>query len=146
MVASAVDKIFASVMSDVGSIGVNMSYVEESLKNKEDGLTYESLTTGKYKDAGDTNKPLSDDERTYFQGQLDYIKDEFVKLVAANRNLPTEDVQKLADGSTLIGQRAVDAKLVDQIGDRDAVKAYFAEQLQKDVSEIKFCEYVAPLF
>lgn len=146
MVASAADKIFASSMSDVGSIGVNMSYVEESLKNKEDGLTYESLTTGKFKDAGDPNKPLSDEERTYFQSQLDYIKDEFVKLVATNRNLPIEDVQKLADGSTLVGQKAVDAKLIDQIGDRESVKQYFAEKLSKDVSEIKFCEYVAPLF
>lgn len=146
MVASAADKIFASSMSDVGSIGVTMSYVEESEKNEKEGLTYVPLTTGKFKDAGDPNKPLSDDDRTYFQSQLDYIKDEFVKLVATNRNMETEAVEKLADGSTLIGQQAVDAKLVDQIGDRDAVKQYFAEQLNKDVSEISFCEYTDPLF
>lgn len=146
MVASAADRIFASSMSDIGSIGVTMSYVEESLKNKEEGLTYVPLITGKYKDAGDPNKPLSDDDRTYFQSQLDYIKDEFVKLVATNRNLPIEDVQNLADGSTLIGQKAVDAKLVDQIGDRNAAKAYFAEKLNKDITEIKFCVYTKPLF
>ncbi len=146
MVSSAADRIFASAMSDIGSIGVNMSYVEESLKNKEDGLTYESLTTGKFKDAGDPNKPLSDEERTYFQGQLDAVNNEFINLVATNRGLETDAVRALADGSTLIGQKAVDAKLVDQIGDREAVKNYFAEKLGKDVSEISFCEYVAPLF
>ena len=146
MIASAADRIFASAMSDVGSIGVTMSYVEESEKNKKDGLTYVPLTTGKFKDAGDPNKPLSSDDRTYFQTQLDLVKNEFVKLVATNRNLSEDEVNKLADGSTLIGQKAVDAKLVDQIGDRTAVKSYFAEKLNKDVSEIKFCEYVAPLF
>lgn len=146
MVSSAADRIFASAMSDIGSIGVNMSYVEESLKNKEDGLTYESLTTGKFKDAGDPNKPLSDEERTYFQGQLDAVNNEFINLVASNRGLEPDVVRALADGSTLIGQKAVDAKLVDQIGDREAVKNYFAEKLGKDVSDISFCEYVAPLF
>jgi protease-4 len=146
MVASAADRIFASAMSDVGSIGVTMSYVEESKKNEKDGLTYVPLTTGQFKDAGDPNKPLSDEDRTYFQSQLDTINNEFIAFVAYTRNLTFDEVKKLADGSTLIGQKAVDAKLVDQIGNRDAVKAYFAETLGKDVSEISFCEYVEPLF
>jgi signal peptide peptidase SppA len=146
MVSSAADKIFASGMSDVGSIGVTMSYVEESLKNKEEGLTYESLTTGKFKDAGDPNKPLSDEERAYFQAQLDAVNTEFINLVANNRGLEPDAVRALADGSTLVGQKAVDAKLIDQVGDREAVKNYFAEKLGKDVSEISFCEYFPPLF
>lgn len=146
MVASAADKIFASAMSEVGSIGVSMSYVEESLKNKEEGLTFESLTTGKYKDAGDPNKPLSDEERAYFQGQLDTINSEFIKLVANNRGLEIDAVRALADGSTLIGQKAVEAKLIDAVGDRESVKGFFADTLGKEISEISFCEYMAPLF
>jgi protease-4 len=146
MVASAADKIFASSMSDVGSIGVTMSYVEESLKNKEDGLTYVPLTTGKFKDAGSPNKAISDEERTYFEGQLETINNEFINLVAYNRDMTYDEVKKLADGSTVIGQKAVEAKLVDQIGNRDSVKQFFAEKLGKDVSEISFCEYTEPLF
>jgi protease IV len=144
MVASAADRIFASPMSDVGSIGVTMSYVEESQKNEEDGLTYVQLITGKFKDAGDPNKPLSEEERTYFQGQLDSIRDVFVGMVAMNRNLPVDEVSAIADGGTLIGQAAVDKKLVDQIGDRESVKQYFAEKLGKDTADISFCEYVPP--
>jgi protease-4 len=145
MVASAADHILASAMSDIGSIGVTMSYVEESEKNKEDGLTYVPLISGKYKDAGDPNKPLSDEERTYFQAQIDTIYETFVTLVAKNRNLPYDEVKQLADGSTLIGKQAVEKKLVDAIGDRNTVKTYFAEKLGKDVSEISFCEYTKPL-
>lgn len=57
MVAAATDYLIASPMSDVGSIGVNMSYVEESKKNEEEGLTYVQLTTGKFKDIGDPIVP-----------------------------------------------------------------------------------------
>ena len=145
MVASAADRIFASGMSDIGSIGVTMSYIENSDKNKKDGLTYVPLTTGKFKDAGSPDKPLSTEDRSYFQGQLDTIYNEFITLVAKNRNMTIDEVKAVADGSTLIGTQAVDKKLVDQIGDRDSVRAYFAEKLGKDQSDITFCEYTAPL-
>lgn len=145
MIASAADRIFASAMSDVGSIGVTMSYVEESEKNKEEGLTYVPLTTGKFKDAGDINKPLSDEDRKYFQAQLDAVKDEFVRLVAENRGMSIDEVNLLADGSTMIGRQAVEKKLIDQVGDRNDVRAYFAEKLGRDIDQITFCEYSAPL-
>jgi len=145
MAASAADYIIASPMSDVGSIGVTMSYLEESEKNKEEGLTYVELVAGKFKNAGDPNKPLSEEERTYFENQLNAIKDVFVGMVAMHRNLPVEEVSAIADGSTLIGQAAVDKKLVDQIGNHETVKAYFAQQLGKDAADISFCEYVPPL-
>lgn len=143
MIASAGDRIFASAMSDVGSIGVTMSYVENSDKNKKDGLTYVPLTTGKFKDAGSPDKPLSAEDRNYFQSQLDIVYNEFVNIVATNRYIDVDDVKKIADGSTLIGQKAVDAKLVDAIGNRDSIKQYFAEKLSKDAGNIKFCEYQA---
>lgn len=145
MVASAADRIFASAMSDVGSIGVTMSYVENSIKNEEEGLTYVPLNTGKFKDTGSPDKPLSGDERTYLEGQLNYIHDEFISLVAGNRNMSFDEVKALADGSTYVGKKAVENKLIDEIGDRDTVKQYFATMLNKDISEIIFCEYVPPL-
>lgn len=145
MAASAADKIFASSMSDIGSIGVTMSYVENSEKNKKDGLTYVPLTTGQFKDSGSPDKPLSAEEKKYFEGQIDTIYNEFINLVSRNRNMTYDEVKALADGSTLIGQQAVDKKLIDQIGDRTDVKKYFAERLGKDVADIHFCEYIAPL-
>jgi protease-4 len=144
MIASGANRIFASSMSEIGSIGATMSYVENSEKNKTDGLTYVSLTTGKFKDAGSPEKPLSPEDRTYFEGQLKIVYSEFIKLVAGNRNIPEDDVRAIADGSTLIGQQAVDKKLIDEIGDRDSIRAYFAEKLHKKVSDISFCEYKKP--
>lgn len=145
MVATAADRIFASALSDVGSIGVTMSYVEESAKNKKDGLTYVPLNSGKFKDMGSPNKPLSTDERTYLESELKLVHEEFVKIVATNRNVSTQDIAKLADGSSMVGTRALENKLIDQIGNRTSVRQYFAEQLNKDITDISFCEYVAPL-
>jgi len=145
MVASAADRILASAMSDVGSIGVTMSYVEESEKNKEEGLTYVPLNSGKFKDMGSPNKPLSADERTYLESELKLVHGEFIKIVATNRNLTTEEVTKLADGSSMVGSRALENKLVDQIGNRNSVRQYFADTLGKDIKDVTFCEYVAPI-
>ncbi len=145
MIASAADTIVASPMSDVGSIGVTMSYTEESEKNEEEGITYVPLNSGKFKDIGSPNKPLSDEERTLLEGQLQEVHNYFVDLVSKYRNINRDDVAALADGSTLTGTKAQEKKLVDILGGRDAAKEAFAVKLGKDKSEIKFCEYVPPL-
>ncbi len=145
MVAAAADTIVASPMSDVGSIGVTMSYTEESEKNDEEGITYVPLNSGKFKDMGSPNKPITDEERSLIEGQLEEVHNYFVDLVSRYRDISREDVAVLADGSTLTGTKALEKRLIDRIGGRAEVKAVFAEKLGKDVHEIKFCEYTAPL-
>lgn len=141
MVAAASDYLIASKMSDVGSIGVNMSYVEESLKNEEEGLTYVQLTTGKFKDIGSPNRPITDEERDKLEADLQIVHDEFVSIVANYRDMEISEVEELADGSTMPGLKAVDAGLVDSLGGRAETLTVFADILEKDVSELSFCEY-----
>jgi protease IV len=145
MVAAAADSIIASPMSDVGSIGVTMSYLEESEKNEEEGITYVPLNSGKFKDMGSPNKPITDEERALLEGQLKEVHDYFIDLVSRYRNIDRAEVEVLADGSTLTGAKALEKKLVDMLGGRDAAKEMFAVKLGKEQSDIKFCEYVAPL-
>lgn len=145
MVAAATNYLIASPMSDVGSIGVTMSYVEHSKQNEDEGLTYVQLTTGKYKDAGSPEKPLSEEERALFQKDLDSIHNEFVNLVATYRNKPVDDVKKLADGSAMVGTRAKENGLIDGLGGRSEARASLAHILGKEESEIIFCEYEPPL-
>jgi protease IV len=141
MAAAAADIIIASPMSDVGSIGVTMSYLEESEKNDEEGYTYVPLNSGKFKDMGSPYKPLSTEERTLLESQLAEVHTYFVELVSRYRNIDKANVEALADGSTLTGAKALEKKLVDRLGGRSEAKAYFAEVLGKDASEISFCEY-----
>ncbi len=141
LVAAAADTILASAMSDVGSIGVTMSYVEESVKNEEEGLTFVPLASGKFKDAGNPNKPLTDEERALFEADLELIHDEFVRQVATLRGKTVEEIDTLADGSAMPGLRAVEKGLIDEIGGRERARELFSDTLGVDVSQVSFCEY-----
>lgn len=146
MVAVASDYLVASAMSDVGSIGVNMSYVEESQKNEEEGLTYVQLTTGKFKDTGTPNRPITEEERELLQRDLDVVHNEFIDIVARYRSLPREQVESLADGSTMTGKRALENGLIDSVGNRATAVTALAEILDKDISDVSLCEYESPFF
>lgn len=145
MIAAATDYLVASAMSDVGSIGVNMSYVEESEKNEEDGLTYVQLTTGKFKDIGSPDRPITDEERELLQRDLDVVHNHFIDLVSRYRDLPRSEVDVLADGSTMTGTRAFENKLIDAIGGRSVARESLAKLLGLDAEEVIFCEYEQPI-
>ena len=120
---SGADYIFASKNSDVGSIGITSSYLDNVAKNKKDGNAYVELVAGKYKDAGSPDRPLSDEEKGLFQRDLNIIHQNFIADVAVNRDIPLADVKKIADGSSVLGEQAKVLKLIDEIGDlRDAEK------------------------
>jgi protease IV len=144
LVAVSADTVIASAMSDVGSIGVTMSYLESSKKNEEDGLTFVELSSGKFKDAGNPDKPLTEEERALFQEDIDLIHDEFVKQIAAYRGREVWEIEALADGAAMPGLRALEKGLVDQIGGRKEAKEYFSATLGIDIDSVVFCEYTPP--
>jgi len=145
LAAAASDFLIASAMSDVGGIGVNMSYVEESQKNEEEGLTYVQLITGEYKDIGSPNRPITEAERELLQADLDLIHNEFIDQIAEYRDLDRDRVVVLADGATMPGRRAIEADLIDAIGGRTQAQAAFAALLDKPLTEVEFCEYDPPI-
>lgn len=141
MVAAASDVLIASPMSNVGSIGVNMSYVEESQKNEEEGITYVQLTTGQYKDTGSPNRPITDEEREKLQADLEIIHNEFVGIISEYRNMTLAEVEAVADGATVPGTTALEIGLVDSLGGRKEAKDILANITGKPASEVVFCEY-----
>lgn len=141
MVAAATDYLIASPMSDIGSIGVNMSYVEESKKNEDEGLTYVQLTTGKFKDIGDPNRPITEEERELLLSDLKLVHNEFVDIVAKYREMDRSVVEALADGSSMPGSRALETGLIDELGGRAEAKSALANILEIDADSISFCEY-----
>jgi len=140
LIASGADTIIASPFSDVGSIGITMSYLDYSKQNTEQGIDYVSLTSGKFKDYGAPDKPLTAEERTLLERDLSIWHDEFVRQVANNRNLPVEDVAKLADGSSMPGSLALEAKLIDAVGDKETAREWFAKELGLSSEEVVFCQ------
>ena len=141
LIASAADTIIASPFSDVGSIGITMSYLDYSAQNAAQGIEYISLASAKYKNYGDPDKPLTEEERGLFERDLSVWHEALVAEVAENRNLPIETIAKLADGSSMPGKLALEAGLIDAVGNREVARAWFANQLGMSPEEIVFCGY-----
>ena len=123
------DKIFASRNSDVGSIGVTISYLENVAKNEKDGLRYVQLSAGKYKDAGSPDKPLTEEEKALIVRDLKIVHENFIQDIAASRNIPIEKVRSMADGSSVLGEKAKELGLIDEIGGYLEVKKYIEEKI-----------------
>jgi protease-4 len=140
LVATGADTIIASPFSDIGSIGITMSYLDYTQQNKADGVEFVSLSSAKFKDSGTPDKPLTLEERALFERDLKIYHDEFVKQVAENRGMSIEDVAKLADGSTMPGSLALEAGLIDSLGDRETVREWFAQELGLPSEEVVFCQ------
>ena len=131
--AVGTDTIFASENSDVGSIAITISYLDSVKKNQIDGLNYNLISSGKYKDMLSSDKYLTYEERMLVEKDVQIIHNNFVKAVAEKRNLDIEKVKVLADGSSVLGQTALENGLIDRIGDMYAVKQYLKEIFGEEV-------------
>lgn len=140
LAATGADTIIASPFSDVGGIGITLSYVENTAQNVKEGLRFVSLASAPYKDYGNPNKSLTVAERAILERDLKIYHDEFVKEVSENRNLPIEDVARLADGSSVPGELALESGLIDTLGDQETAKEWFAEQFGVMAEGVVFCE------
>ncbi|SBW05186.1 Signal peptide peptidase SppA, 36K type [uncultured delta proteobacterium] len=125
-IAVAGKEIFAGPSTLTGSIGVRLQVTTVQNLMERIGVSSESLTTGKYKASGSPFKELTAEERAYLQTLLDDMQDQFVEAVATGRNLSKDAVTALADGRSLTGRQALEAKLVDRLGDREAAVARLA--------------------
>jgi protease-4 len=122
-VASACDKIFADKGSIVGSIGVIAEWVNYGKLLDWAKLQDVTMKAGKLKDAGSPTRPMTPEEKAYFQGLLDNMHSQFIQAVADGRHLKVQDVQAIADGRVWTGDQALPLHLIDQVGDfRAAVK------------------------
>lgn len=127
--ATGADKIYASKNSDVGSIGVTMSYLENVNRNQKEGYNFVSLSTGKYKDVGNPDRPLSEEEKALLLKDLNTILQNFISEISTNRKIPVEDIKKIADGSSVLGEKAKSLKLIDEIGGIAEVEKYLSEKM-----------------
>ncbi|MBU4374929.1 signal peptide peptidase SppA [Patescibacteria group bacterium] len=131
--ATGADIIFASAKSDVGSIGITMSYLDNVSKNQKDGLTYNQLSAGKFKDMFNPDKPLTAEEKQIIMRDVKILHEEFVKAVAENRNMDIDKIRQLADGSSMPGQMALENGLIDRIGGMYEVEEYVKEKIGEEV-------------
>jgi protease-4 len=123
-VACGADRIFANPGTITGSIGVIAEWYNYGDLLRWAKMEDVVIKSGTFKDAGSATRPLTAEERAYFQSLIDNMHAQFVSTVARSRNMNEEAVRRLADGRVYTGQQAKNDGLVDEIGSyQDAVAA-----------------------
>ena len=123
-IACASDKIFANPGTITGSIGVIAQWYNYSDLLRWAKMESVVIKSGALKDAGSGTRPLTEEEKLYFQSLINNMYGQFVSAVATSRNMSEEATRKLADGRVYTGQEAKANHLIDEIGTyRDALNA-----------------------
>lgn len=134
LLASACDYVVATEVSDVGSIGVLMTHVDRSGVDKKRGIVRTTIFAGEYKTAGSPHKPLDPKSQAYLQAGVDHVYRMFVRKVAKYRGVSLEQAQGMAGGKEFLGEQALEAGLVDRIGERHVALAEAESRIKKEVT------------
>ena len=142
-ISTASDHIFAEPNTITGSIGVFgiLPNIQQIANNN--GITFDSVKTGKFADLQTASRPKTDEELKVIQNFVDHVYDEFIKRVADARKLPEDRVREIAQGRVWSGTQALKIGLIDEIGGLDAALAY-AKAQAKMPADAKVAEYPAP--
>ena len=122
-ISSQADYIYVAQTTSIGAIGTAMQLMDYSKLLEMLGINIEDITSSTSKDSTYGNRALTDEERAYYQHQIDQINEIFVQNVADGRNMSVDEVRKLATGLTFTGMDAVSNGLADEVGtEEDAIE------------------------
>jgi len=131
-VALGATTILANPSTITGSIGVRMEHVMLKDLLNWAKIHVETLKSGKFKDMGSTDRPLTAEERKLLNTILEDIHDQFKEAVVESRNIDRAQIDKIADGRVFTGREAFALNLVDKLG------GYIeAVEMAKELSGIK---------
>ena len=116
-------RIFAEPNTITGSIGVfSLIPNVQGIANRQ-GITFDTVKTGRYADLFTIARPRTADELAVLQRSTDLVYDAFLTRVASARRLSIDSVRSIAEGRVWSGQQAQRLGLVDSLGGLDAAIA-----------------------
>lgn len=126
--AAAESVWISSDVAQVGSIGVVATHVDVSIAEAQRGIKTEEIVAGRFKRVASRHSPLTAEGRETIQAAVDQIYSVFVEDVARSRGTSVDDViERMADGRVFIGQRAIEAGLVDGVSTLDDLVARLSQ-------------------
>lgn len=122
------DRIFAQENTITGSIGVfGVVPNAQKLMNEKVGITFDRAKTNEHADLMSFTKPLTDEEYSVIQKEVDRIYDDFISRVAEGRGISKAMVDSIGQGRVWSGKDALSINLVDEIGGIEEAVAHAAE-------------------
>lgn len=107
--AAQTDKFYCTESAMVGSCGVYSIYLDRSKQLEEIGVKVNAISSGEFKLAGASFKPMTERERAMLQDQCDDIHRKFQEAITSKRNVADEYLQ----GQVFYGDAAADIGMID---------------------------------
>ncbi|HCG6608636.1 TPA: signal peptide peptidase SppA [Vibrio parahaemolyticus] len=117
-ISMSADKIVAQPTTLTGSIGIFSVITTFEKGFSKLGINTDGVGTSPFSGDGITTG-LSEGASQAFQLGIEHGYKRFISLVGSNRDMPVEEVDKVAQGRVWTGQDALSFGLVDQMGDFD---------------------------
>jgi len=133
--ACIADKLIASPFAVLGSIGVVTEQPNVYERLKKEGVTFSTLTAGKYKRALTPTKKIEEQDIEKEKEDLERVLVLFRDFVGKRR--PNLDMDKIATGEVWFGPDALDQGLVDGLSTVDEILL----ELVSDGAEVYSIEY-----
>lgn len=147
--AVSADEIIADHGTVLGSIGVILGpfkYYDGVVSEDgglltggittENGISTEYITAGKYKDLGNPNRKLSDEERSILQDSVNNSYNSFASYVSERRGIPKETIVNQLGALIYDDIQAKNLKLSDATGNRDEAYKRLATITNQQTFEI----------
>ena len=119
-ISTAAARVFAQPNTITGSIGVFALVPNIKALANRNGVTFDTVKTGRYADLFSLARPRSEAELAVLQRGTDAVYAAFIDRVATARRLTPDSVRSIAEGRVWSGDDAMRIGLVDSIGGLDA--------------------------
>jgi protease-4 len=119
-ISTAAAQVFAEPNTITGSIGVFSLIPNIQQLANRNGLTFDTVKTGRYADLFTLSRPRTAAELAVLQRGTDAVYDAFIARVATARKLSPDSVRTIAEGRVWSGEQARRLGLVDSLGSLDA--------------------------
>ncbi|MBP1912299.1 signal peptide peptidase SppA [Thermococcus stetteri] len=117
-IAVGAQKIVASPLAEVGSIGVLYVHYDLEKNYEMNGIKVNVFKTGKHKDMGAEWRDLTPEEREKIAEMINTYFQAFLNAVSEGRNMTIDEVKNFSTGETWFAKN-VTGTLVDELGGID---------------------------
>ena len=138
-IATAADKIMSNKNTITGSIGVIAIIPNVAKLLDRYNIKHTVYSRSNYQDLANLSEELSDNSKEFIQQSINQTYDLFLNRVADNRQITTEQAEKLSQGRVWTGAQAKSIGLVDYIGD---IKK--AVDMAASIAELKTYKLIFP--
>ncbi|QJR38068.1 signal peptide peptidase SppA [Gemmatimonas groenlandica] len=119
-ISTAAVRVFAQPNTITGSIGVFSLVPNIKTLANRNGVTFDTVKTGRYADLFSIARPRSEAELAVLQRGTDAVYEAFITRVSTARKLTPDSVRAIAEGRVWSGDDAMRIGLVDSMGGLDA--------------------------